>query len=115
LRQLWVKLILQKTNPYLLSGRVLLVIDEKKMAKEGRRMPRSRVHHQSSTNNSKPSYIMGHNIMSIGLIVEAGRKGAAVMIPLFFKILGGIGHTPKDKSTCFEYSVKANPIPGEEK
>ena len=107
LRDLWVKLLLQKAKPYLLAGRVLLVIDEKKMAKEGRKMPGSRVHHQSSTNNSKPSYIMGHNIMSIGLMVQGARKGAAVMIPLMFKILGGIRYTPRDKSTCFDHSVKA--------
>lgn len=107
LRVLWAKLVLSLASPYRISGSLLLAIDEKKMPKEGRKMPASRVHYQSSTNNSKPAYIMGHSIMAIGLLAKSHCGAFTSLMPLMFSILGGIRFTPKDKRTCLDHSNKA--------
>jgi len=88
------------------GGNVLLAIDEIKKPKEGRRMPGCRSHHQSSTNNSKPEFIMGHSVMMIGLIVK-NAYSVVGLVPLMSRIIGGIRFSPKDKKTNLDKSVES--------
>lgn len=82
----------------------LFAIDEIKIGKEGRKMPGVKLTHQSSDNNSKSEFIMGHTIMCIALVVK-GKLGNVVAMPILGKILGGIKNSPNDKITFVEKTI----------
>lgn len=69
LNQLWFKLCLKLFNPVKVNGRIVLGCDGIKAPKEGRRMPAVKLCHQSSTNNSKPEYVMAHSMQMLALLV----------------------------------------------
>ncbi len=81
LNQLWLKLCLKLFNPVRVNGRLVFACDGIKAPKEGRRMPSVKLCHQSSTNNSKPEYVMAHSMQMLALLVEGfGNKISAILI-----------------------------------
>lgn len=90
LTSLWMKLVVKIffTFCYRVNGRLVLIGDGIKVAKEAKKMPAVKSLHQESQNNSKPSFIMGHSIQAISLLVGKGFSFFAV--PLVARIHEGI-------------------------
>ena len=105
LSSLWLSVLLKKSNPIKLGDYILFAVDEIKVGKEGKKMPSVKYLHQSSENNSKPKFIMGHNIAVIALAVR-GILGETIAMPIFARILGGIKQTPKEKKTFVDSIVQ---------
>ena len=71
------------------SGYDVYVADGLKVAKEGKKMPGVKKLHQSSENNSKASYIMGHSFQALALLVRR-TDGHAAAVPLTSRIHEGL-------------------------
>ncbi len=69
LRELWYSLVLKCFTPLRIKGRMVLVGDGIKVAKEGRKMPAVKKLHQESQDNAKPEFIFGHSLQALGLLV----------------------------------------------
>lgn len=88
LRLSWLEVV-RRTAPLLyVRGRVVLVGDGMKQAKEGRRMPGVKKLHQESENASKGEYIFGHLFGAIGIL--AGTPQKWFCLPLFLNLQDGV-------------------------
>jgi len=85
----WVKLVLSLFSPVTVNGYHVCVGDEIKIPKEGKKMPGVKKLHNSSDNNSKPSFIMGHSFQAISLLVQ-GAGGVVCAVPLLSRICQGV-------------------------
>jgi hypothetical protein len=101
LTDLWCNLVLKCFTPLLLKGRIVLVGDGIKVAKEGRKMPAVKKLHQESQDNAKSEYIFGHSLQALALLV-AGPFGKILAVPLISRIHEGIRFSPKDKRTLLD-------------
>ena len=90
LTRLWSALVCKLFSPWLvrIKGRLVLVGDGIKRAKEGRKMPAVKSLHQDSQNNSKATFIMGHSCQAVCLLAECG--AAAFAVPLACRIHEGL-------------------------
>lgn len=90
LSDVWVILCMRLFKPFLVieNGRIVLLADGIKIAKEGKKMPAVKLLHQESESNSKAEYIMGHSCQAVSLLV----KGASTFfaVPLISRIHEGI-------------------------
>ncbi|MNO97226.1 hypothetical protein D3C76_889250 [compost metagenome] len=84
LRQKWLQVVRHHAPLLVIQNRVVLVGDGMKQAKESRRMPGVKKHHQESENVSKGDYIFGHLFGAIGILVGDSRKGFC--LPLFMNL-----------------------------
>lgn len=101
LNQLWLKLCLRLFKPVSVQGRIVLACDGIKAPREGRRMPSVKLCHQSSTNNSKPEFIMAHSMQMLSLLVEGfGRKITAVLLAA--RIHEGLIFSNRDHRTLLD-------------
>jgi hypothetical protein len=109
----WCRLCFKIFNDLIVrvNGRAVLIIDGIKAPKEGKKMPGVKSLHQSSDNNSKPQYIMGHSCQGISLLVGALKSFLA--IPLIIRINEGIKLSPKDKRTIFDKAMLLLDVIGE--
>lgn len=82
------------------NGRMILAADGLKIAKEGRRMPGVRSLHQESSNNTKPTWIMGHYFQVISVIVEG--LGRSFAVPLSARIHDGLRCSNRESKTLVE-------------
>ncbi len=57
----WTELVLRLFTPFRVGNRLVLIGDGLKVAKEGKKMPAVKKLHQSSQNNSKPTYVFEHS------------------------------------------------------
>lgn len=89
LTELWTQLVQQIFSPLKVNGRSVFLVDGIKTPKEGRKMPAVKKLHQSSQNNSKPSYIMGHSLQAISALVQ-NAFGEVAAIPLSAQIHEGL-------------------------
>jgi len=90
LTRLWCKnciFVLQKFL-VVINERYVFAIDGIYAPKEGRKMPGVKSLYQSSQNNSKPEYIMGHVCQMIGVIVKG--LDHYFLVPLVIRMFGGI-------------------------
>jgi len=71
------------------NGRLLLIADTTKVAKEAKQMPAVKSLHQDSKNSGKPEYIMGHHFGFVAVLVGTVKK--AFSIPLQGQLQEGIG------------------------
>ena len=71
LRACWTRLVLTLFTPVRLSGRLVVIGDGLKVAKEGKKMPAVKKLHQSSENNSKATY----DLYLRSLVSGAGAAG----------------------------------------
>src|SRR5213078_1514343 len=53
------------------NGRPVVLVDGLKRPKEGRKMPAVKSLHQESRCNAKASFIMGHSLQAVALLVQA--------------------------------------------
>ncbi|MEK5448872.1 transposase [Paenibacillus sp. FSL R7-0331] len=88
LRHRWLQVVRQSAPLLRIHGRVVLVGDGMKQAKEGRRMPGVKKLHQESENVSKGDYIFGHLFGAIGILVGYSRKWFC--LPLFMNLQDGV-------------------------
>lgn len=110
LTTLWIQLSLKLFAPLKVGGRLVLVADGLKVAKEGRKMPAVKKLHQESGDNSKPQFIFGHSFQAVGLLAK-GPQGHVVSVPLASRIHEGLvfsnrdGRTLLDKLVCLFSSI----------
>lgn len=101
LNQLWLQLCLKLFKPVMVNDRIVFACDGIKAPKEGRRMPAVKLCHQSSTNNSKPDYVMAHSMQMLSLLVEGfGRKITAILLSA--RIHEGIVFSNRDHRTLLD-------------
>ena len=108
LARLWVASVLKSFRPFLLSvnGRLVLVIDGIAVAKEGKKMPGVQSIHQSSDNNSKAEYIMGHFFQCVGILAGTPGWQTIFSVPLFGRIHLGTKTTNRDKRSLFDKAME---------
>lgn len=101
LNRLWLKLCLNLFKPVLVNNRIVFACDGIKAPKEGRRMPAVKLCHQSSTNNSKPEFVMAHSMQMLSLMVEGlGRKITAILLSA--RIHEGLIFSNRDQRTLLD-------------
>jgi len=83
-----------------INGRLILVGDGIKVAKQGKKMPGVKLLHQESESNTKPEYIMGHSFQVVSVLSQAASSIFAV--PLAARIHEGIVETNRDKRTLLD-------------
>ena len=101
LRELWYSLVLKHFTPLRINGRLVLVGDGIKVAKEGQKMPAVKKLHQESQDNAKAEFIFGHSLQAFGLLV-VDSLGKIISVPLTSRIHEGVRFTPKDKRTLLD-------------
>jgi hypothetical protein len=84
----WTSLVIKLFPLVRMNGRIILLADGIKVAKDGRKMPGVKSLHQDSQTNSKAEYIMGHSIQAISVL--AGTSSRAIAVPLVARIHEGI-------------------------
>lgn len=102
LTQLWVSICLSIFEKFMVmvNGRVVLIVDGLKVGKEGRKMPGVKLLHQSSQNNTKAEYIMGHSFQCVSLLVGAFETFFAV--PLSSRLHEGYKNSSQDPRTLMD-------------
>ncbi len=105
LTRCWIQTVF-RLHPGLLriNGRYVLVADIIKIAKEGQKMPACKRHHQESSSNTKPTYIMGHLCQSVGIL--ASKLGEIAFLPFASRIHEGIKIGNFDKRTHLDKLVE---------
>jgi DDE superfamily endonuclease len=101
----WTRLVLKLFTPLRVGKRLVLVGDGLKVAKEGKKMPAVKKLHQSSDNNSKPSYIWGHSFQALGLLIR-GPLGHLCCVPLTSRIQEGVVFSNRDRRTLLDKFVQ---------
>ena len=101
LTQIWCRMV-RRRFPVLRVGEYeVYVADGLKVAKEGKKMPGVKKLYQSSENNSKAAYIMGHSLQALAVLVgTAGGHVAAV--PLVSRIHEGLVWFPGDRRSLLD-------------
>lgn len=97
----WTGLVLRLYTPLRVGGRLVLVGDGLKVAKEGRKMPAVKKLHQSSQNNSKAAYIFGHSLQALGLLAQ-GPLGHLCCVPLTSRVHEGVVFSNRDQRTLLD-------------
>jgi hypothetical protein len=97
LTRCWIRIVLGWLPVHTIKGHVVLIADGLKVPKQGQRMPGVKSLYQSSQNNTKPRYIMGHHWQTIGALVGTGAK--AICVPLASRLHEGLKRSPTDKAT----------------
>jgi len=102
LTAIWVSIALKifKQHIVTFNGRVVLLADGIKVPKAGRKMPGVKLLYQSSDNNTKAPYFMGHSCQAISLLVKAGQSHVAVSLAT--RIHEGFKRTNRDTRTILD-------------
>jgi hypothetical protein len=101
LSQQWFLVMLKTNHAHIVNGRLIILGDGIKIAKEGKKMPGVKSLHQESDSNSKAEYIMGHSCQAISLLMTASSYFFSV--PIVCRIHEGVvlsnrsGKTLSDK------------------
>ncbi len=101
---LWAQVVL-KLFPGVLrvNGRLVLVGDGIKVAKQGRKMPAVRLLHQDSATNAKAQFFMGHSFQAVSILTQAGKSVFAV--PLAIRIHQGLVFSNRSKRTLLDKMI----------
>jgi hypothetical protein len=102
---LWSRIVL-RLFPGLVrvNGRLVLVGDGIKIAKQGKKMPAVKLLHQASESNTKAEYIMGHSFQAVSVLSRAGNRVFAV--PLAARIHEGIVLSNRDRRTLLDKMIR---------
>ena len=82
------------------NGRPVVLVDGLKRPKEGRKMPGVKSLHQESRCNAKASFIMGHSLQAVALLVQAA--GVCLAVPVAARIHEGVVWTARDRRTLLD-------------
>src|SRR5213593_3315224 len=82
------------------NGRPVVVVDGLKRPKEGRKMPAVKSLHQESRCNAKASFIMGHSLQAVALLVQAA--GVCLAVPVAARIHEGVVWSARDRRTLLD-------------
>jgi len=104
LTRAWCNLVF-RVHPGILrvNGRPVLVGDEIKVPKSGRKMPAVKKLHQQSESNSKPEYIFGHSCQAVALLTQA--LSSVFALPLACRIHEGVVFSNRDRRTLLDKMV----------
>ena len=102
---LWVQLVQKLFTPVTWNGYIVYVADGIKIAKEGRKMPGVKKLHQSSENNSKAQYIMGHSLQAISQLAKSP-TGHVAAVPLIARIHEGLKYSPDSTRSLLDKLVE---------
>lgn len=99
LTQLWSSICLSIFDKLkvVVNGKIVLIVDGLKIGKEGRKMPGVKLLHQSSQNNSKAEFIMGHSFQCVSLLI--GAIDSFFAVPLSSRIHEGYKNSTSDSRT----------------
>jgi hypothetical protein len=100
----WIKLVLSLFSPVTVHGYRVCVGDGLKIPKEGKKMPAVKSLHNSSTDNSKAPFIMGHAFQAISLLVQ-GVEGSVCAVPLLSRITEGVVFCNADRRSLLDKFV----------
>ena len=100
----WLRLCLRLFRPFEVSSRMVFLADGIKAPKEGRKMPGVKLLHQQSAGNTKPTYIMGHSMQAISMLVQCA-AGQVAAVPLVSRIHEGLVFSNRDTSTLLDKLV----------
>src|SRR3989442_1014290 len=82
------------------NGRPVVVVDGLKRPQEGRKMPAVKSLHQESRCNAKASFIMGHSLQAVALLVQAA--GICLAVPVAARIHEGVVWSARDRRTLLD-------------
>jgi hypothetical protein len=102
LTRLWRQTLQHLFRRYLVqvNGRPVVLVDGLKRPKEGRKMPGVKSLHQESRCNAKASFIMGHSLQAVALLVQAA--GACMAVPVTARIHEGVVWSARDRRTLLD-------------
>lgn len=102
LTQLWRRTLQQLFGRCLVrvNSRHVVLVDGLKRPKEGRKMPGVKSLHQESRCNAKASFIMGHSLQAVALLVQAA--GVCLAVPVAARIHEGIVWSARDRRTLLD-------------
>jgi hypothetical protein len=102
LTQLWRQTLLRLFGRCLVrvKGRPVVLVDGLKRPKEGRKMPAVKSLHQESRCNAKASFIMGHSLQAVALLVQTA--GVCLAVPVAARIHEGIVWSARDRRTLLD-------------
>ena len=83
-----------------INGRPVVLVDGLKRPKEGRKMPGVKSLHQESRCNAKASFIMGHSLQAVALLVQTA--GICLAVPVAARIHEGIVWSARDRRTLLD-------------
>lgn len=85
------------------NARLVLIVDGKKIAKSGKKMPAVKSLFQESESNTKPAFIMGHSTQAISILARAANT--LFSVPLDVQIHEGIIFSNRDKRILLDKLV----------
>jgi len=101
---LWSRVVLRLLPGLVrVNGRLVLVGDGIKVAKQGKKMPAVKRLHQASESNAKAEYIMGHSFQAVSILARAGDSVFAV--PLAARIHEGLVLSNRDRRTLLDKMI----------
>jgi hypothetical protein len=102
LTQLWCQTLQQLLARFLVrvNARPVVLVDGLKRPKEGRKMPGVKSLHQESRCNAKASFIMGHSLQAVALLVQAA--GICLAVPVTARIHEGVAWSARDRRTLLD-------------
>ena len=102
LTQLWQQTLQCLFRRYLVrvNGRPIVLVDGLKGPKEGRKMPAVKSLHQESRCNAKASFIMGHSLQAVALLVQVA--GVCMAVPVTARIHEGVVWSARDRRTLLD-------------
>jgi len=102
LTQLWCQSLQRLFRRGLLRvhGRPVVLVDGLKRPKEGRKMPAVKSLHQESRCNAKASFIMGHSLQAVALLVQVA--GICLAVPVAARIHEGVVWSARDRRTLLD-------------
>ena len=83
-----------------IGGRELLILDAKKQAKSGKRMPGVKWHHQESSSASKKEYVTAHSFECLGLAINC--VGCVSCLVFLIRMIDGVRKHNRDGRTLKE-------------
>jgi hypothetical protein len=104
LTRCWIRLVLALFSPLEVGVYRVCVCDGLKIPKEGKKMPAVKSLHNSSSNNSKATFIMGHSFQVISLLVQ-GAVGTVCAVPLLSRISEGLVLCNANRKTLLDKFV----------
>jgi hypothetical protein len=83
-----------------INTRPVVLVDGLKRPKEGRKMPGVKSLHQESRCNAKASFIMGHSLQAVALLVQVA--GVCMAVPVAARIHEGVVWSARDRRTLLD-------------